>query len=97
MSTLPPLPGEASPVIETPEYADMLARMIRAYARRVGDADPVDLERMVEVRALFDEAIGEAVDGLRAADFSWREVGEALGTTRQAAQITYGRRRREAG
>lgn len=80
-------------MIETPDYADMLARMIRAYARRVGDGDPVDLERMVELRALFDEAIGLAVDGQRSAEFSWREIGEALGTTKQSAQITYGRRR----
>lgn len=84
-------------MIETPEYADMLARMIKAYAKRVGDGDPVDLARMVEVRREFDQAIVDAVRGMRKAGCSWREVAEGLGTTRQAAQITYGRRQRDAG
>lgn len=71
----------------------MLERMVRAYARRVGDGDPVDLARMVEIRAAFERALVEAVRGQRDAGFSWREVAEGLGTTRQSAQITYGRRR----
>lgn len=79
-------------MIETPEYADMLERMLRAYAKRVADGDPVDLERMVEVRRSFDQAIVDAVRGMREAGCSWREVAEGLGTTRQSAQITYGRR-----
>jgi hypothetical protein len=84
-------------VIETPEYADMLERMIRAYAKRVGDGDPVDLERMVEVRRAFDRAVVEAVRGMREAGCSWREVAEGLGTTRQSAQMTYGRRSVDTG
>lgn len=83
--------------METPEYADMMERMVRAYARRVGDGDPVDLERMAEVRRSFDQAIVDAVRGLREAGFSWREVAEGLGTTRQSAQITYGRRVEQRG
>lgn len=79
-------------MIETPEYADMLERMIRAYAKRVGDGDPIDLERMVEVRRAFDQAVVAAVRGMREGGCSWREVAEGLGTTRQSAQITYGRR-----
>lgn len=82
-------------MIETPEYADMLARMVKAYAKRVGNGDPVDLARMVEIRRAFDQAILEAVRGQREAGFSWREVAEGLGTTRQSAQITYGRRQAE--
>jgi hypothetical protein len=91
-----PRPGGAR-MIETPEYADMLCRMVRAYGRRVGDGDPVDLARMVEVKRELDQAILGAVRGQREAGFSWREVAEGLGTTRQAAQITYGRRAREGG
>jgi hypothetical protein len=75
----------------------MLCRMVRAYGRRVGDGDPVDLARMVEVKRELDQAILGAVRGQREAGFSWREVAEGLGTTRQAAQITYGRRAREGG
>lgn len=79
-------------MIETPEFADMLERMIRAYEKRVGDGDPVDLERMLELRRRFDQALVGAVRGQRAAGYSWREIGEGLGTTKQSAQSTYGRR-----
>lgn len=81
--------------VETPDFADMLARMIRAYGRRVGDGDPIDLARMVEIEREFRRAIRVAVQGQRDAGFSWREVAEGLGTTRQSAQITYGRRQGE--
>lgn len=83
--------------VETPEFSGMLERMIRAYGRRVGDGDPVDLTRMVEVQRVFDQALRAAVRGQRDAGFSWREVAEGLGTARQSAQITYGRRHRDTG
>jgi hypothetical protein len=78
--------------IETPEYADMLTRMVRAYGRRVADGDEVDLARMLEARAELDEAIGVAVRGQRKRHGqSWAYVARGLGTTRQAAQMRYGR------
>jgi hypothetical protein len=72
-------------VIETPAYAAMMRRMIRRYGERVGDADPVDLATMLEIRDVFDQAIADAVAGQIEAGFSWREVGEGLGTTKEAA------------
>lgn len=75
--------------METPEYADMMARLVRRYGVRVGDADTVDLTRMLEVRALFDEAIRAAVRGQREAGFTWGEIGEALGTSKQAALMRF--------
>lgn len=77
--------------VETPEYAAMLERMIKAYGRRVGDGDPVDLTRMAEVVEALEAATRVAVEGLRAAGFSWREVGESLGMSKQAAQQRFGR------
>lgn len=71
--------------IETPEYAAMLRRMIRRYGERVGDDDPIDLTEMLAVRDAFDAAIAEAVAGQRERGYSWREIGEALGITREAA------------
>jgi hypothetical protein len=76
---------------ETPEYADMLTRMVRAYGRRVADADPVDLARMVRLRAEVDAAIETAVHGLRGRH-SWAEIAAPLGVTRQAAQMKWGKR-----
>lgn len=78
--------------VETPEYAAMLRRMIRAYARRVADADDVDLAQMLQVRAELDDAIAAAVAGQRERHGrSWAEVARGLGVTRQAAQMRYGR------
>lgn len=75
--------------METPEYADMMARLIRRYGVRAGGSDPVDLTRMLELRDLFDEAIRVAVRGQSEAGFSWREIAEGLGTTREAAWQRY--------
>lgn len=81
--------------VETPEYAAMLRRMIRAYGRRVGDADDVDLADMLTIRAAVDAAIAEAVTGQRERyGRSWADIARGLGVTRQAAQMRYGRRAR---
>lgn len=69
----------------------MLGRMLRAMARRAGDGD---LESLVELRQLstmLDQAI---VDGARqahdGAGFSWTEIADALGISRQAARQRFG-------
>lgn len=74
----------------------MVERMIRAYGRRVGDADEVDLARMVEVRRVFDRALVSAVRGQRENGASWGDVARGLGTSRQAAQMRFGAERETA-
>ncbi len=77
---------------ETTEYAGMLRRMIRAYGRRVADADDVDLAEMVELRSVLEAAIATAVHGQRERHAaSWADVARGLGTSRQYAQRTYGK------
>lgn len=75
---------------ETTEYAAMLRRMIRAYARRVADADEADLAEMVALREQLEDAISIAVRGQRAQGHSWSYIARGLGTTRQAAHQRYG-------
>ncbi|ASR84000.1 hypothetical protein SEA_SWENSON_20 [Arthrobacter phage Swenson] len=76
---------------ETTEYAGMLRRMIRAYGRRVGDADVEDLAVMLEVQRELDAAIQAAVDSQRKNHGrSWADIARATGTSRQAAQKKYG-------
>jgi hypothetical protein len=43
-----------------------------------------------ELSAVTGEALQEAVDRARAAGHSWREIGDVLGTTRQAAFQRFG-------
>jgi hypothetical protein len=69
----------------TAEYVQSVGRMIRAAGRRVGQADPDDLALLVNLHAALDDAIQAAVDGQRAAGIRWRSIGEATGTTPQAA------------
>ena len=79
--------------VDTKDFGAMVTRMIRAYARRVADADMEDLTELVAMRALLDDAIDTAVSHLRDHhEFSWAAIGDAVGTTRQAAQQRYGRK-----
>lgn len=84
--------SRAKRVRETPEYAAMVRRIIRAHGRRVGDADEVDLAELVAMRDVLEAAIADAVEGQRTRwGRSWTEIGRGLGTSRQAAQMRYGR------
>lgn len=85
--------------IETPQFAAMMRRMLRSWARRVGASDPEDLSEMVAYRALLDEAIQDAIDIGRATSpdgWSWTRIGRAVGTTKASAYERYGPLRRGA-
>lgn len=77
-----------NPVVENDAYAGFMQRAVRAYGRRVADGDLYALADLVKLRDLVDQAI---VDGARAAHdsphhFSWTEIADVLGVTRQAAR-----------
>lgn len=76
---------------DTSEYSKMMGRMLRAYSKRVGDADPEDLAEMLEVYAQFGAAIQDAVTSQRQRHgTSWADIGRGAGITRQAAQQRWG-------
>ncbi|GIE90883.1 hypothetical protein SAMN06264365_12264 [Actinoplanes regularis] len=77
-------------VVENDEYAAFVKRIIRAYARRIATGDVEALTDMVGLSSLLDEAITEAVKGLRAHGYSWAEIADRLGITRQAAHQRWG-------
>ncbi len=85
----PKRPGET---VENPEFAAFAARILRAAARRVADGDVEGLTALVALRCELDDAIANAVAGLRRPPwcYSWADVARVLGTTRQAAQQRYG-------
>jgi hypothetical protein len=72
---------------ENTEYAEFASRVVAAFASRVGEGDIDSLAALVELRAQLDDNIAAAVADLRAAPnlYSWAQIAERLGITRQAA------------
>lgn len=69
----------------------MVRRMLKTAANRIADGDAEDLRELTDMRDNFDNLIGTAVKGLREDGFTWASIGEALGTTGQAACMRYRR------
>jgi len=82
-------------VRETNDYAAFVRRTIRAYSRRVAQGDVDALPEMLAIMAEFDQAIRESVkalhDGKETKPYSWAEIGQRVGLTRQACQQRWGR------
>lgn len=76
--------------VENPDYARWLRKMItRMGVRANGDLDAVsELDAMAGV---LDQALTMAVEGCRVQGHSDAEIGEALGTTKQAVQKRFPR------
>ncbi|MET8350909.1 hypothetical protein [Micromonospora sp. NPDC005206] len=77
-------------VVENDAFAGFARRIIRAHGRRVATGDVEALRDLVALSANLDEAIGDAVVGLRAFGYSWAEIGQRLGISKQAAQQRWG-------
>ena len=84
--------NRARPVVENDAYAAFTRRILRAYARRIAEGDIDSLALMTSLAADIDQAIAQAVTGLRQFGYSWAEIGSRLGITRQAAQQRWGAR-----
>lgn len=67
----------------------MVGRMLNAAGDRVGDGDPDQFRQLLKLRELLDEALVEAVRGMRDSGTTWEEIGAAAGTTRQAALMRW--------
>jgi len=81
-------------VSENDEYAAFARRILRAWARWVGAGDIDAITDMAAAVRELDDAIREAVAGLRRKHYSWAEIAARLGVTRQAAQQRWGGSRR---
>ncbi|MGW1062173.1 hypothetical protein [Micromonospora rubida] len=79
-------------VVENDEFAAFTRRIIRAHGRRVATGDVEALRDLLALSTAIDQAVCEAVIGLRAFGYSWAEIGQRLGISRQAAQQRWGDR-----
>jgi hypothetical protein len=77
--------------VENTDYAAFAARVIRGHARRIADGDIDGLTDLLHLARELDTATQHAANGLRAAGYSWADIGTRLGTSRQAAQQRWGR------
>jgi len=84
-------PKRRGRVVENDQYAAFVRRVIAPFSRRVAAGDIDAISDMTSVAAELDEAISQAVTGLRAAGYSWADIAARLGVSRQAAQQRWGR------
>ena len=84
-------PKRRGRVVENDQYAAFVRRVIAAYSRRIAAGDIDAISDMTSIAAELDDAISQAVTGLRAAGYSWADIPARLAVTRQAAQQRWGR------
>jgi hypothetical protein len=77
-------------VVENDEYAAFARRVLRAYSRRIASGDIDAITEMAAIAAEMDTAIRDAITGLRAHGYSWADIAQRLGITRQGAQQRWG-------
>ena len=77
--------------VETSEFAAFTLRVMRAHSRRVGEGDIDSLVDLLAMSRELDQAITTAVTALHAFGYSWTEIADRLGTSRQNARQRWGR------
>jgi hypothetical protein len=85
--------GLAQQFLESPDFAGLVGRVLRAAGRRVGCGDLPGLAALAELSAEVDTALTCAVRGLRRGGHSWEDIADALPAdtiTPQTAQDRWG-------
>jgi len=78
--------------VETLSYLAGAARFIRAAGVRVGQGDEAELQSLLNLHDVLDEATQAAVDGQLAMGKSWADIAAATNKSRQAAFKRWGRK-----
>ena len=84
----------AKRTVENNAFDAFTRRILRAYARRVASGDVEALRTLIDLSTELDAVTRLAVTGLRRAPYhySWSEIADRLGVSKQAAQMRYGDR-----
>jgi hypothetical protein len=75
----------------TEELKGMLRRMLKAWVKRAADEDPWVVRDMLDIQAELAASIDAVVAGLVERGYSWNDIGQELGMTRQAAWKRWGK------
>ena len=86
----PLTPKRRNRIVENPDYAAFLRRVIRAYSRRVAAGDIEAIPAMANLADHLENATRQAINELNALGYSWADIGMRLGITRQGAQQRWG-------
>jgi hypothetical protein len=80
--------------VETTEFDAFVRRILRAYARRVAAGDVEAVRSLAMLSSEVDAVTRLAVAGLRKPpySYSWSEIADRLGVTKQTAHERYGER-----
>jgi hypothetical protein len=81
--------------VENDAFFRMVGRLVAAGSRRVATSDAEDLAALIKLQAQVEAAMLDAIRGLRSSGVTWEEIGQAFGTTRQAALMRWGPRLEE--
>lgn len=73
-------------VREAPEVGSAALRMMRALVRRAGQGDTEALEWLARLERELPELISEAIVGGREFGYTYADLGQCLGISRQAAR-----------
>src|ERR1700760_162599 len=90
----PKLRKRARREVETSQFDAFVRRILRAYARRVGNGDIEALRSLAALSSEVDAMTRLAVAELRKQPYhySWLEIADRLGVTKQTAHERYGDR-----
>jgi len=76
--------------------AQMLRRLVRAYARRFEfEGDEPEFAELFALHAVLDEALVSAAAQLRGRGQSWAVIGRSVGMTGEGARRRWGRVEKE--
>lgn len=71
---------------EAPDMEAFLRRGLMALARRAGEGDMEAVEALSRLQVDVDQQLAAGVAGMRGKGYSWGQLAQPLGVTRQAAQ-----------
>ncbi|AEA27365.1 hypothetical protein Psed_5229 [Pseudonocardia dioxanivorans CB1190] len=83
-------PGRVRNIVENDDYAAFTRRILAAHGRRIARGDIEGLTDLAALATCVDHALHTAAAGLRQAGFSWTDIGDRLGISRQAAHQRFG-------
>lgn len=85
-----------NPYRDDTEITSAVGRIIRSLGRRLAEGDPDGLANLAALELELERAWTAAVTGLRRTGFSDAQIGESIGTTKQAVQQRFPRTRRRS-